>query len=355
MRKPCVDRLISAFHLEDSPSGVPYHEFFVTSREVKECILGKRLPPWGEAISPEDGARSAEGLGMDAVGVSFGWRPGERFSPSSTPVTHENYLDGSVKGWEDLGKLSDEPVITMEMERLERSLVTVKDTALGVYASVTSFFDGAYLAVGLPDFLRKTYMDLRFVGHLMDRLLDWHLQLIDGLAAYMDRLAFVFINDDVSMNDGLFLRPEVFKKLWVPRMQRMLAPFLRSGKVVTFHTDGLLRDVIAILVGLAFSAVHPVEPEPNDIYEVKARFGDRICLVGNIHTPLLAYGSSPEIGSDVKAHVEGLVPGGGYVLGSSTSIFDGIPPGSLLAMLKAAEKYAERRNAVEDRRHHVPR
>ncbi|MEM2906142.1 MAG: hypothetical protein QW587_10500 [Candidatus Bathyarchaeia archaeon] len=44
--------------------------------------------------------------------------------------------------------------------------------------------------------------------------------------------------------------------------------------------------------------------------------------------PLSAYGSELEGARDVKESVEGLALGGGYVSGSNTSIFDGIPPGA---------------------------
>ena len=54
---------------------------------------------------------------------------------------------------------------------------------------------------------------------------------------------------------------------------------------------------------------------------------------------LLAYGSPEEIEERVCEYCARLGPGGGYVLGSSTSIMEGIPPQNFVAMTRAAHKY----------------
>jgi uroporphyrinogen-III decarboxylase len=54
---------------------------------------------------------------------------------------------------------------------------------------------------------------------------------------------------------------------------------------------------------------------------------------------LLAYGTIDEIDEMVRAYCAGLGAGGGYVLGSSTSIMEGIPPQNFVAMTEAVHKY----------------
>ena len=54
---------------------------------------------------------------------------------------------------------------------------------------------------------------------------------------------------------------------------------------------------------------------------------------------MLAYGSIEEIDTLVQEYCVKLAPGGGYVLGSSTSIMDGIPPQNFAAMIEAVHKY----------------
>jgi uroporphyrinogen-III decarboxylase len=61
--------------------------------------------------------------------------------------------------------------------------------------------------------------------------------------------------------------------------------------------------------------------------------------VGNLPTPLLAYGAKDEIEEAVREYCRRLGPGGGWTLGSSTSIMDGIPPKNFVAMTEAAHRF----------------
>jgi len=330
--RPDVERLLASFSLEEADR-VPHLEYFITSKYVKEYVLGRRLP---DLIDPEDDVEFASRIGMDAVGVAFGWRPGNVFGYAEDGTRH--YLDGCVKGWDDLEKIGEPPEIEADLGRLEEFFKAAEERNIGVYTSVSSFFDGTYLAMGLQDFAVKAHTDIRIVEWIMDLLASRLSRVVDEVCRY-DELSFVFINDDIAVRGGLILPLPLFRRLFVARMLRMIEPAKARNKILTFHTDGLLRDVVPILLELGFSAVHPVEPSANDIFEVKRLVGDKICLVGNIETALLAYGTKSQIAADVKRHVEGLAPGGGYVLGSSTSIFDAIPPENFLAMLRAAQRY----------------
>jgi hypothetical protein len=80
--KPNIDRLISAFLLEEPSDRVPHLEYWITSKKVYEYVLSKTYPSI-EHIPPRDVVRFAEKIGMDAVGVGLGWRLGEVFSESS--------------------------------------------------------------------------------------------------------------------------------------------------------------------------------------------------------------------------------------------------------------------------------
>jgi len=109
--------------------------------------------------------------------------------------------------------------------------------------------------------------------------------------------------------------------------------------LVAIHTDGRLGKVMPILHDIGFDIVHPVQPESNDIFALKKQWAGKISLVGNIPTSLLAYGHTEEIEDRVRDYCTRLAPGGGYVLASSTSIMEGIPPENFVAMIQAVHKY----------------
>jgi len=108
-----IDRLLSAFCLEE-PDGVPNLEYWVTSVPVLEYVLGKRFPSSIDAwtiLATENMIEFARRIGMDAVGVYFSWRLGNIFRESSNPLTHDSYVDGCIKDWDDLDKMEEPPDI----------------------------------------------------------------------------------------------------------------------------------------------------------------------------------------------------------------------------------------------------
>ena len=154
-----------------------------------------------------------------------------------------------------------------------------------------------------------------------------------------EEIAFVMVNDDIGHNSGLMVHPRMFMEMFPERMKRLIAPAKDIGKLVLMHTDGKLDDILPILYEVGIDVNHPIEPESNDILEVKRQWQGKMALIGNVHTPMLAFGSIEEIERQVQEYCVKLAPGGGYVLGSSTSIMDGIPPQNFAAMVKAVHKY----------------
>ena len=63
-----------------------------------------------------------------------------------------------------------------------------------------------------------------------------------------------------------------------------------------------------------------------NIAEIKAKYGDRICLIGNVDASvLLPLGSRKEIVNQIRECVKIGAPGGGYIFASDHSIHPGIP------------------------------
>jgi 5-methyltetrahydrofolate--homocysteine methyltransferase len=83
-----------------------------------------------------------------------------------------------------------------------------------------------------------------------------------------------------------------------------------------------------------------------DYRSFKKKWGSLACLAGNIDIEFpLAHGTPEQVEADVKAHMDVLKPGGGYVCGSSHSIVNYIPHENFIAMLNAIHKYG----AYEDK------
>jgi uroporphyrinogen decarboxylase len=339
-----VNRLLKALHHQEADR-LPHIELWVTSRAVYEHVLGRKLEyeildaaEGGQSITPEDDVEFARRQGEDAVLCNFNWRPNNVFKAASDGSEH--YVGGSVKTLADLDDLDPPTPIDDQLRYLERYLDAAQGTGVGVIANLTSFFDSAMLAIGVTDAFYMFYENRRLVEGLMDILLDHQEKVMRAVCdRFADDLALVMVNDDIGHNAGLMIHPDMFLEIFTPRMRRLIAPAKEHGKLVLMHTDGKMDNIMPILHDVGIDVVHPIEPESNDIYQVKAKWGSKMALIGNIPTVLLAYGTVDEIQERVREYCIRLAPGGGYVLGSSTSIMDGIPPQNFVAMIEAVHKY----------------
>jgi LacI family transcriptional regulator len=342
--KSDINRLLKVLQHQEADR-VPHLEFWVSSQSVYEYVLERKLDykivnasTGKQSIAPDDHVEFVRRTGMDAVVCNFSWRPNNVFAIANNGTEH--YVNGSVKNWNDLDNLEPPPALADQLNYLERHLRAAQGTNVGVCANFTSFFDSALLAIGMADALYRIYDDRPFLERLMDIILAHQERVMRTLCdRFANDLAFVLINDDITHNAGLFIHPEMFMEIFPHRMKRLIAPAKEHGKLVAIHTDGRIGEVMPILHDIGFDLVHPVQPESNDIFALKEQWVGRMSLVGNIPTSLLAYGHKEEIEAMVKEYCVKLAPGGGYILASSSSIMDGIPPENFVAMIQAVHKF----------------
>jgi uroporphyrinogen decarboxylase len=107
------------------------------------------------------------------------------------------------------------------------------------------------------------------------------------------------------------------------------------------HTDGCLWPILDDIVGAGIDALDPLEPIAGmDIGRVKALYGDRIAVVGNVDCgELLCRGTTDEVVAAVKETIAKASPGGGHVLASSNSIHPAVNPQNYRAMVEAAREF----------------
>ena len=69
----------------------------------------------------------------------------------------------------------------------------------------------------------------------------------------------------------------------------------------------------------------------------KKEYGADLCLIGNMDLAgVLSFGTPDEVRQDTIEHIDALAPGGGYIVASSHSITDDVPPENYQAMIRAA-------------------
>jgi uroporphyrinogen decarboxylase len=130
---------------------------------------------------------------------------------------------------------------------------------------------------------------------------------------------------DYCFNEGPFLRPAIFAEFIGHYLARTIAEYRKMGFYTIKHTDGDIRPIVDQLVDANPHALHSLDPQAGvDIAEIKHRYGDRLCLIGNVNCGLLQSGTDEEVTSSVRYALNQGMPGGGYIFSTSNCVYTGM-------------------------------
>lgn len=152
---------------------------------------------------------------------------------------------------------------------------------------------------------------------------------------------FICINSDFAYNRGPFISPAMFAEFITPYLCEVVDKIHSLGVKAMLHSDGDLRKILDQLVSTGIDGLQSIDPQGNmDLSEVKRLYGDRLFLMGNVHTAMMQSENEEQIRTNVRQSIAVGKPGGGYILSTSNCIFNGMPLGSYRIMLDEYEKNA---------------
>ncbi len=130
---------------------------------------------------------------------------------------------------------------------------------------------------------------------------------------------------DYCLNSGPFLSPRQFSEFVTPYLAKLIQGYRDLGFYVIKHTDGNIMPILDQLVQTQPHALHSLDPQAGvDIAEVKRKYGDQVCLIGNVNCGLLDTGTDEEVADSVRYALRSGMPGGGYIFSTSNCIYTGL-------------------------------
>lgn len=351
LKKPNKERLITTMR-GGIPDRVPHYEILLEARNV-EAILGEDVGTtmaasrgatadahYARPLQAELFAKICESTGMDAMTLESLWAPFKFKDERGEIYTIYN---GRINSWEDL-----EQMILPEWETdfkprrdvIREYVKVAKEKNLAVVWCVGAFFQYCYYFLcDFSQLLEKFYTDPEFVERIFDVCVDYYMKITE--IAIEEGVDVVFTADDIAFKSGTFVRPELFKDFWLPRMKKIIKLGRDAGLPIMFHSCGNVTAVMDdFIMQLDTDVLNPIEPYSMDIFAIKERYGDRLGLSGNIDIAgPLAFGTPDEVREEVRTKMAKLKPGGRYILSTNHSVMDDIPPENYRAMLDAGLEF----------------
>lgn len=207
-----------------------------------------------------------------------------------------------------------------------------------LFFMVHGVFSRAWYLHGLEQTLMAFIRNPQLVDRLTRLTTDYCKEMIQvAVSAGADA---VIIEDDMADKHNPFFSPRHYGKFIAPRHRELVEHAHGLGAKIVLHSDGNLWPLIDQYLELGFDGLNPLEPYADmDLGRLKEKYGEQICLLGNIDCgELLCHGSTEDVEAAVAAAIAAAAPNGGYVLCDSNSIHPGVKPENFIAMMKSAKR-----------------
>ena len=193
--------------------------------------------------------------------------------------------------------------------------------------------------MGMENLLMAIATEPELVKSLVELSVNVNLELAKDVAACGAEI--VYTGDDYAYTKGPLMSPKHFREFFYPGLCRVVQGFKELGLYVIKHTDGNLWPILDMIVDSGIDCLDPIDPIAGmDLGEVKAKYGNRIAIKGNVDcAELLTFGTPEEVVEATKDALRKGMPGGGYILSSSNSIHSAVKPENYAAMLQTLRKY----------------
>ncbi len=193
--------------------------------------------------------------------------------------------------------------------------------------------------MGMENLLMAIVMEPELVKGLVEMSVSINLELAKEVAACGAKI--VYTGDDYAYTKGPLMSPKHFREFFYPGLCRVVQGFKELGLFVIKHTDGNIWPIMDMIIDSGIDCLDPIDPIAGmDLGEVKAKFGDRIALKGNVDcAQLLTFGTPDEVVEATKGALEKGMPGGGFILSSSNSIHSAVKPENYAAMVRTVQEF----------------
>ncbi len=196
----------------------------------------------------------------------------------------------------------------------------------------------------MEQFLVDLLVDTKFAVALLDRVADLqfrrHRKFLEEVGPYVD---VVIIGDDMGVQKGPIIRPELYRQLIKPLHRRYIQLIKeRTPAKVFMHACGSIVDLVEDYIDIGVDVLNPMQVSAAGMApdHLKERFEGRMAFWGGIDTQrLLPHGTPDQVRQGVRTMLDVMGLDGGYVLGAVHNVQDDVPPENVWAMLDEAAGY----------------
>ncbi|MEG2259770.1 MAG: uroporphyrinogen decarboxylase family protein, partial [Oscillospiraceae bacterium] len=315
---PEVGKMIANAPLGEKPFDP---ELPITPRENMELLLQHKkpryLPIGGDTypIIPDIVCeRSYNNVtGPDWFGALWTFEP----NIGATIVKPGTEMMDSLEGWQDKFKFPDLDALDWEESAKGLSKSYDPNRMSDWWVSI-GLFERLHSTLGMQNALESLIVDEDLVAEFFDAITDYKIKLIKKLTSHY-KVDMICFHDDWGFNKDGFIPPEIFKRLIVPNMKKIVDAVHDGGAYFNMHSDGKIERYIPFMVELGMDMWNPAQTV-NDLEMIKREYGSKLVINGGMDEGWVNGNDIPEekLREFARHKVDTLGAGGGFIASAST-------------------------------------
>ena len=298
-----------------------------------EIWIDALLDEWGQG----DPARAYVNLGQDCVMMPT------RNPPESN--SWRNGVDEWGRAWRD-GTFVDGVVDTAaDLERYSPPLDYVEQLYDGdrvrevrelcphhclIFGTHIGPFTAGFMAMGFERFLLRLVENPAFVHRLLEARTEWCIAMYQKAVSLGAEV--LVLGDDAGHEGGSMISPRMWREFVLPHHKRIVEAM---DVPMIWHSDGNVEALLPMAIEAGFAGFHGVDAVAGmDLAKTKREFGQDLVLIGNVDVRVLCGSDLEAVHREVDRCIRQGAPGGGTMIASCNSIFEGMDPVAVAEMFR---------------------
>jgi uroporphyrinogen decarboxylase len=205
--------------------------------------------------------------------------------------------------------------------------------------SAHACFHPTWMRIGMENMLMLMLDDPGFIHELFAAHAQLVIDIYEGMRGMGMQFDGAFLSDDLGYRTAPLISPALYRELVYPYHKRLCDHFAARGLKTMLHTDGNVAPLIPHFLDAGFAGLHPLEAKAGlHVHDLKARYGSRLVLLGNIDVRKLS-GTREEVEEEVVGKVLAAKENGGYIFHSDHSVPSSVSFANYRLAIELAKRY----------------
>jgi uroporphyrinogen decarboxylase len=274
-------------------------------------------------------------LPMEAVGEALGAKL--RFFEDDVPALDTD--SPAIKEPKDFEKIIrlDRDIKKHHRIRFLCEIVSGLRQAVGNEAVVMAYAHSVFRLAGMLRGINNLYLDLamnpEFIKEIQEfclpKCISFALELVDAGADIL------IVTNPIANADCI--SKEMYRTYVYPYAKKLFHAIRKSGAILIFHPCGVWHDRYDLLID---EAPDVLWVDKVDIGWLKAKYGDQICLMGNVNNvSTMLHGTPQDVEKEAFNCITKGSENGGFILSADCLLPRDVPEENLHALVNATKNF----------------